>query len=104
MMGRVAAAVRHASEASNLFRKRAWLNMTRTALAQLALAHALGGSADQARNALAKIDSLRLPPDDLNAVELGRARAWTDVASGRLAVAHDHLRKVVALANERGDL
>jgi len=104
LTGRLAAAARHSTEARNLFRDKQWRNMTRTALTQLALAHALGGSVDQARAALAEIDMLELPPEDLNAVDLARAHAWTAVAGGDLATAHDHLRGAVVLANGRGDL
>lgn len=104
VMGRVTDAVRHATEARNLFRARQWLNMTRTALGQLVLAHALGGSVELARAALEEIDTLDLPPEDLNEVELGRARAWTAVAAGDLRSAHDSLREIIALANDRGDL
>ena len=102
--GKVADAVHHAAEAANLFRERQSLNRVRSALTQLALAHALGSSVDRATVALADIDALGLPPDDLNEVELGRARAWTAVAAGDLAAAHDHLRNAIALANARGDL
>jgi ATP/maltotriose-dependent transcriptional regulator MalT len=104
VMGKVAAAARHAAEAGNLFRERQWRNLTRTALTQLALAHALGGSVDQARAVLAEVDALELPPDDLNAVELLRARAWTDVAAGDVTSADRYLREAVAKAHERGDL
>ncbi|MGI8810477.1 MAG: AAA family ATPase, partial [Acidimicrobiales bacterium] len=104
LMGKVSAAVRHAVESRNIFREKQWLNLSRTALTQLALAHALGGSVDQARAALEEIDALRLPADDLNAIELGRARAWTEVAAGDLAAAHEHLRLAVHLAHARGDL
>jgi DNA-binding CsgD family transcriptional regulator len=104
VMGKVASAARHAIEASNLFRDRQWRNLARTALTELALAHALGGSVDQARAALAEIDALDLPPDDLNAVELGRARAWTEAAAGDLNAARALLRDAAALARERGDL
>ncbi|HEX2047584.1 MAG TPA: LuxR C-terminal-related transcriptional regulator [Acidimicrobiales bacterium] len=102
-VGTVAVAVRHAIEARNLFRKKQWRNLSRTALAELALAHALGGSVDQAMAALAEIDAMQLP-EDLNAVELGRARAWTAVAAGDLGTAHHHLATAVELANRRGDL
>ncbi|HEV3495673.1 MAG TPA: LuxR family transcriptional regulator, partial [Actinomycetes bacterium] len=102
-MGKVSVAVRHAIEARNLFRKKQWRNLSRTALTELAMAHALGGSVDQARAALVEIDALQLP-EDLNAVELARARAWTAVAGGDLAQAHDHLKGAVELAHRRGDL
>ena len=104
VMGKVCSAARHAAEARNLFRDKQWGNLARASLNELALAHALGGSVDLARSALAELDALNLPPDELNTVELGRARAWTDVASGDLTGAHRHLRTVAALANERGDL
>lgn len=104
LVGRVTEGVRHATEAHNLFREKKWRNMTRTALGQLALAHAIGGSVDQARAALAEIDALDLPPDDLNAVELARARAWTAVAAGDITTGHELLREAVALADSRGDL
>jgi ATP/maltotriose-dependent transcriptional regulator MalT len=104
VMGTVAAAARHALEARNLFREKQWLNLSRSALTQLALAHALGGSPELAAAALAEIDALQLPEEDLNAVELQRARAWTAVAAGDLAGAHVHLEGAAALANSRGDL
>jgi len=104
VMGKVASAARHAVEARNLFRQRQWHNLARTSLTELALAHALGGSVDQARAALAEIDALALPPDDLNAVELGRARAWTEVAAGDRTAGHDLLEEAAGLARSRGDL
>lgn len=104
VVGKVTSAARHAAEARTLFRKKQWGNLARASLVELALAHALGGSVEQARVALAELEALNLPPDDLNTVELERARAWTDVAAGHLAGAHARLRGVVALANERGDL
>jgi DNA-binding CsgD family transcriptional regulator/tetratricopeptide (TPR) repeat protein len=103
-MGKVSEAARYAAEARDHFREKRWLNLARTALTELALAHALAGAADQAAAALAEIASLDLPPDDLNAVELGRARAWTAAAAGDVTTAHDELRRAVALARERADL
>jgi DNA-binding CsgD family transcriptional regulator len=104
VVGKVASAARHATEARNLFRAKQWLNLSRSALIELALAHAIGGSVDQAQAALAEIDALRLPSDDLTAVELGRARAWVAAAGSDLAAAHRHLTEAVALAQARGDL
>jgi ATP/maltotriose-dependent transcriptional regulator MalT len=104
VMGAVTAAAYHALEARNLFREKQWLNLGRSALTQLALAHALGGSADLAAAALDEIEALDLPEEDLNAVELGRARAWTAVARGDLSGAYGHLTEAAALANSRGDL
>jgi len=103
-MGKVTAAARSAIEARNLFREKQWLNLTRTALTELALAHALGGSVDQARAALDEIDALQLPANDIDAVELGRARAWTAVAGADLGAARQHLREAAALAHARADL
>lgn len=104
VMGKVADAARHAVEARNLFRDKQWRNLLRAALTELALAHAVGGSVHDARAALAELDGLQLPPEDLNAIELRRARAWTEVAAGNLAAAHNHLREALALAGHRGDL
>lgn len=103
VIGKVASAGRHATEACTLFRERRWGALLRPALVELALAHALGGSVDSARAALAEVDTLG-QRDDLNAVELGRARAWTEVAAGDLAAARTELRAVVELARSRGDL
>lgn len=103
-IGTVAGAVTYGREARNLFRDKKWRSLTRGALANLALAHALGGSVEEARAALAEVDELNLPADDLYAVELRRARAWTEVAAGNRAAAHDHLREAVVLARHRGDL
>jgi ATP/maltotriose-dependent transcriptional regulator MalT len=74
-----------------------------TVLTYLALAEALGGSAEGARAALAELDEMSMPGDDVNAVELRRARAWTEVAAGNMAAAHNHLREAAALARHRGD-
>ena len=103
-IGKVTAAARHAAEARNLFRQKQWRNLARTALTELALARALGGAPEEARAALSELDGLNLPPDDLNAIELRRARGWTEVAAGNRAAAHNHLREAVALAGHRGDL
>jgi DNA-binding CsgD family transcriptional regulator len=104
VIGRVTDAAGHAVEARNLFREKRWLNLARAALTELALAQAVGGSEEEARAALAELDELQLPPEDLNAIELRRARAWTEVAAGNLAAAHNHLREARALAGHRGDL
>ncbi|MDQ6726744.1 MAG: LuxR C-terminal-related transcriptional regulator [Actinomycetota bacterium] len=103
-IGTVATAATHAREARNLFRARQWRSLTRNALTHLAMASALAGSTADARAALAELDQLALPAEDLNAVELRRARAWTEVAAGNRAAAHNHLREAVAIARHRGDL
>jgi ATP/maltotriose-dependent transcriptional regulator MalT len=103
VMGKVTDAVHHALEARNLFREKQWINMSRTTLAQLALAHALGGSPEQARAALDELDALGLPAEYLNDIELGRARAWTAVAGGDVTAAGDLLRQAVATAERRED-
>ena len=104
VMGKPSVAARYAVEATALFRERDWRNLLRTALTELALAHALGGAPERATAALAEIDALGLPDEDLNAVELRRARAWTAVASGDMAAAQHHLRDAADVANARGDL
>jgi DNA-binding CsgD family transcriptional regulator len=103
-MGNVTSAARYAREARNLFRERQWRTLARTALTYLAQAEALGGSAEGARAALIELGGLGLPADDLNAVELLRARAWTEVAAGDLAAARTRLREAAAVARGRGDL
>jgi len=103
-MGTVSTAAHHGREARNLFREKQWRSLARAALAHLALAHALAGSVTEARAALTELDDLNLPADDLYAIELRRARAWTEVAAGNRAAAHNHLREAVALARHRGDL
>jgi ATP/maltotriose-dependent transcriptional regulator MalT len=102
-MGDVAAAGRDARDAWNLFREKRWRTLARTALTYVAMSEALGGSAVEARAALAEIDGLGLPADDLTGIEVRRARAWTEVAAGNLAAAHTHLREAAALARYRGD-
>jgi DNA-binding CsgD family transcriptional regulator len=101
--GDVTRAGRHAGEARNLFRERRWLALSRTGFTYVAHAHALGGSAEEARAALAEIDALDLP-EDLNAVELLRARGWADVAAGDLAAGRSRLHDAIELARSRGDL
>jgi DNA-binding CsgD family transcriptional regulator len=103
-IGTVATAATHAREARNLFRQRQWRSLTRTALTHLALASALAGSTAEARAALTELDELALPTEDLNAIELRRARAWTEVAAGNRSAAHNHLREAIAIARHRGDV
>ena len=102
--GTVTDAVHLAVEARNQFRKKRWLNLSRSALTQLALAHALGGSADHAAAALAEIDELQIPAEGINGLDLRRARAWTAVAAGDLTTARDHLYAAAGMAHGRGDL
>ena len=103
VIGKVRDARHHALEARNLFREKQWINMSRTTLAQLALAHAMGGSAGQARAALAELDALEMPAAYLNEVEFRRARAWTAAASGDVTEAGEHLRQAAATAMGRED-
>ena len=103
VMGKVADARHHALEALNLFREKQWINMSRTTLTQLALAHALGGSAEQALAALAELDALGMPPEYLNDIERDRAHAWAAVTAGDVATAGEHLRVAGARARSRED-
>lgn len=102
-MGRVLDARRHALEARNLFREKHWVNMSRTTLTQLALAHALGGSAEQALAALAELDALGMPPEYLNDIDRDRAYAWAAIAAGDTATAGRHLRAAAGRARRRED-
>lgn len=101
--GKVADARRHALEARDIFRQRHWFNMSRSALTQLALAHALGGSAEQARAALAELDALGMPPEYLNDIERDRATAWAAAADGDVSAAGEQLRSAAARARRRDD-
>jgi len=103
IMGKVGDARHHATEARNLFREKQWINMSRTTLSQLALAHALGGSAEQAQSVLAEHEALGLPAEYLNDVELSRAHAWAAVAASDMTAAGEHLRKAAARAKRRED-
>ena len=103
-LGKVADARHHALEAANLFREKQWINMSRSALTQLAMAHALGGSAEQARAALAELDALGMPPEYLNDIERDRARAWAAAADGDVSPGREHLlRTAAARARRRED-
>ena len=102
-MGDVGGAAESAREARNLFRQRPFKTLLHTVLTYLAMAEALGGSAAGARAALVELDGMRMSGDDVNAIELRRARAWTEVAAGNLAAAHTHLLEAVAMAYNRGD-
>ena len=101
--GKVADARRHALEARDIFRQKQWLNMSRSALTQLALAHALGGSAGQARARLAELDDLGMPSEYLNDIERDRARAWAAAADGDVSAAGEQLRSTAARARRRED-
>ena len=103
VMGKVADARHHALEALNLFRDKQWINMSRTTLTQVAMAHALGGSAEQALAALAELDALGMPPEYLNDIERDRAHAWAAATAGDVATAAEHLRAAAARARCRGD-
>ncbi|HTJ76708.1 MAG TPA: LuxR C-terminal-related transcriptional regulator [Acidimicrobiales bacterium] len=102
--GDVAAAAAHAREARDLFRQRPFRTLVHTALIYLAMAEALGGSADGARAALDELDRMGMPTGDINAIELRRARAWAELAAGNRAAAHTHLQEAAALARYRGDV
>jgi DNA-binding CsgD family transcriptional regulator/tetratricopeptide (TPR) repeat protein len=101
--GKVVDARRHALEARDIFRQRQWFNMSRSALSQLAMAHALGGSAQQARAALAELDALGMPSQYLNDIERDRAHAWAAAADGDVSAAGDQLRSAAASARCRDD-
>jgi DNA-binding CsgD family transcriptional regulator len=101
--GKVADARHHAMEARNIFREKQWINMMRSTLTQLALAHALGGSAEQARAVLAELDALGMPPEYLNDIERDRARAWAAAADGDVTSARELLRTAAATARRRED-
>jgi DNA-binding CsgD family transcriptional regulator len=101
--GKVADARRHALEARDIFRQRQWFNMSRSALSQLAMAHALGGSAQQARAMLAELDALRMPAEYLNDIERDRAAAWAAAADGDVGSARDLLRAAAVTARSRED-
>ena len=103
IMGRVADARNHALEARDVFREKQLINMSRSALTQLALAHALGGSAEQARATLAELDALGMPAEYLNDIERDRASAWAAAASGDLTAAGERLRTAAATARRRQD-
>jgi ATP/maltotriose-dependent transcriptional regulator MalT len=102
--GKVADARHHALESLNIFREKQWINMSRSALTQLALAHALGGSAEQARAVLAEVDALGLPAEYLNDIERDRAAAWAAAADGDVTSARELLRTAAATARRREDL
>ena len=102
--GNVAGAAEHAREGLNLFQQRPFRTLVHTVLIYLAMAEALGGSAEGARAALAELDGMGMPTGDINAIELRRARAWAEVAAGNLAAAHTHLQEAAALARHRGDV
>ena len=103
VMGKVADARHHALEALDAFRERHLINMSRSALTQLALAHALGGSTEQARATLAELDALGMPAEYLNDIERDRARAWAAAADGDLTAAGEQLRTAAATARRRED-
>jgi DNA-binding CsgD family transcriptional regulator len=104
VMGKVADARHHALEARDVFRERHLINMSRSALTQLALAHALGGSAEQARAALAELDALGMPSEYLNDIERDRASAWAAAVEGDVSAAAEELRTAAATARRREDL
>ena len=101
--GKVADARHHALEARDVFRQKQWINMSRSALTQLALAHALGGSAEQARVTLAELDALGMPSEYLNDIERDRASAWATAAEGDVSAAAEQLRAAAATARRRED-
>lgn len=103
-VGNVIAAAHSAREARSLFRDHQFRNPARTALTYLAQAEALAGSTETARAALAELAAMGLPTEALNAVELGRARGWVEVAAGNLAAAHDYFRDSALLARDQGDV
>jgi DNA-binding CsgD family transcriptional regulator len=77
--------------------------MSRSALTQVALAHALGGSSEQARAVLAELDALGMPAEYLNDIERDRAGAWAAAADGDVSSARALLRTAAATAQRRED-
>ena len=102
-MGDIAAAARDAREARNLFGGKQWRLLYCSALNTIALAEALGGAEAEARAALAEVDGLGLAGENVHSVDLRVARAWTEVAAGRMAAARTHLLEAAAVARHRGD-
>lgn len=103
LRGTVASAARHAREARNVLRERRWVALLRMALIRTAYASALAGSEHDARAALAELDAMGLPADDLPGAELLRARAWTEVAGGDVTGARALLRSSATMARAGGD-
>ncbi len=103
LRGTVAAAAQHAREARDILRERRWVALVRLSLIRMAMASAMAGSEKEARAALSELDALGLPGGDLPGLELLRARAWTEVASGDVGAACVALRTSADLGERSGD-
>lgn len=101
--GHVVDAVHDAREAVALLRKLGRPAFVRIALVHLSTALAVGGRADEAREALADLDALDLEPAQWILVELGVARGWVAVAMGDLRQAHEHFEDAARLAEAAND-
>ena len=100
--GRVATAARQAGESAGGFRALGWAQWVRFALVMRAHALALLGDAEAARDALAELDALAVPPSELPGPEVLRARAWTEVAAGDIVEGRRRLHEAVAMARSGG--
>ena len=102
--GRVEAAARRGEEAVGLYRAGGFLTLFQTAAPPLIQAWAYLGRIDEARALLVELADLGLDRDRVYIPELLQARAWTELADGDPAAAHDLLEEAVALARANGEL
>lgn len=102
--GQVKSAITQTSEALALCQQLGRPIMVRLSLIYNALACALHGRGQAAKNAISAVRNLDLPALLSNEVDLIRAQAWTAAASGNLAEARRQMERAANLGNDIGDL
>ncbi|MGH2688536.1 MAG: AAA family ATPase, partial [Actinomycetota bacterium] len=96
--GRVATADRTSAVSAGAFRELHWNLWVRNALMVRAHAQALLGNVRTARDVLAELDALGVPPAAQLGPEVLQARAWAEVAAGDLVAARRRLEEAAAMA------
>ena len=104
LQGRPATGQHYAAEATGVYRQLGWIAFLRFALANLAHALALLGSATEACRVLDELDALDIPSTHVSGSLISQARAWAAVAAGDADAARevlDQAAKVAAATGER---
>jgi DNA-binding NarL/FixJ family response regulator len=102
--GNVEEAVRRASTAVALYRQLGRPQFVEFCLIYLATAHAIGGRAREAEEALRRHDQLGLERGWFMGVDLELARAWTAAAAGDLSKAAELFMDAATSGEKIGDL
>lgn len=100
--GHVTRALKSGREAAAGFRQLGRPILLEPCLAEVVISLAVAGRADEAAEVFASLQALELSPS-YYPVDVLRARAWVDIAQGRLVEARDTLRRAAKLGEDRTD-